>query len=198
MLGQEQLRPGHAARLLHTAALAAAALATALAAALAAAALAAALAAAVAAHHSAAALAATVVAGAALSALSAAHAAAEEKVILKPPAPATAGEPAQKPADGKRRAICIYLNRLIVERLIQAYEEASTTVPRDFQKDGYMLPASGVATHAEGSPKKAGYVPETSMFAWWRTQHEQAALEENQAGGAGPSGAPPKKKPRKK
>ena len=127
-----------------------------------------------------------------------AMATAEEKVILKPPAPATAGEPAQKPDDGKRRAICIYLNRLIVERLIQAYEEASTTVPRDFKKEGYMLPASGIATHAEASLKKAGCVPETSMFASWRTQHEQAVLEEKQAGGAGPSGAPPKKKPRKK
>ena len=116
----------------------------------------------------------------------------EEKVILKPPAPAAAGEPVSKPDAGKRRIICTELNRLIVALLCETYEATSLEVPRDFEKDGYFLPASGIASHADGVLKVKGSVPDTSTFAAWRKQHEQ------QARSAGPSNAPPKKKLKKK
>ena len=60
----------------------------------------------------------------------------EEKRILKPPRPATDGEPVPMPDDGKRRAISMLLNTLIVQRLAEAYEAASVDVPRDFSQRG--------------------------------------------------------------
>jgi hypothetical protein len=70
------------------------------------------------------------------------------------------------------------------ERLAQAYEEASLEVPRDFSKEGYMLPATGIATHCDAASKLKGkgLVPEPSTLAAWRQQHE-----EQEASGEGSS-----------
>lgn len=125
-----------------------------------------------------------------------AMATAEEMVILKPPAPAAAGEPVPKPDTGKRRTICTELNRLMVALLCDAYESASLEVPRDFEKDGYLLPASGIATHTDSQLKAKGRVPDTFTFAAWRRAHEDR--EQQQVGAAGASSGPPKKKSRKK
>ena len=106
----------------------------------------------------------------------------KEKAILMPPpaplpstpAPSTAipdclasepTEPVPKPDEGVRRTICALLNMLVVERLTEAYLAASLAVPRDFKKVGYLLPATGVSSHAEGDLKAKGHVPNTSTFA---------------------------------
>eukprot|EP00966_Prymnesium_polylepis_P299594 6923214-Prymnesium_polylepis.1 len=123
----------------------------------------------------------------------------EEKRVLKPLPPATDGEPARVPDDGRRRSISTNLNMLVVDRLAQAYEEASLEVPRDFSKEGYMLPATGIATHCDASSKLKGkgLVPDPSTFAAWRKEQEA-----QEASGEGSSSrvaakAPPRKKPRK-
>ena len=118
-----------------------------------------------------------------------------EKAILKPPPPAAAGEPAPKVDNGKRRVICGALHMLILARLTQAYQEAGLDVPRDFSKENYVMPASGIATHAEGELKKKCSVPEISTFASWRKEYEEQEAEE--LGGAGASRPPPAKKAKK-
>ena len=82
-----------------------------------------------------------------------------------------------------------------MERLCQAYEAAELKVPRDFAKQNYVLPASGIASHTEGGLKKRGYVPDTSSFASWRKQQEEEHRAEQASGGCDP---PPSKTSRKK
>ena len=123
-----------------------------------------------------------------------AMATAEEKAVLKPPPPAAASaEPVPKPDEGQRRIICAKLNSLVVQRLVDAYTDASLSVPRDFLKESYVLPASGIASHAEGDLKKKGCVPDPSTFASWRKQHEQQEQQVGEASGSG-SRQPPKKR----
>ena len=143
----------------------------------------------------------------------------KEKAILMPPpaplpstpAPSTAipdclasepTEPVPKPDEGVRRTICALLNMLVVERLTEAYLAASLAVPRDFKKVGYLLPATGVSSHAEGELKAKGHVPDTSTFAAWRHNRDKPTEPETsgETSGGPPktSGGPPKKKPRRR
>ena len=123
----------------------------------------------------------------------------EERLILLPPKPAQPEEPQPKPDDGKRRIICKNVAYLIIQRLMEAYRAAQLEVPRDFLKESYALPATGIASHAIGSLKQKKQVPDPSSFATWRKQHERAQQEQVQGqadAAAGPSRSmpPPKKK----
>ena len=124
----------------------------------------------------------------------------EEKRVLKPLPPATDGEPARVPDDGRRRSISTNLNMLIVELLGQAYEEASLEVPRDFSKEGYMLPATGIATHCDASSKLKGkgLVPDPSTFAAWRKEQEEQEASGEGSSSRAAARPPPKKKLKRK
>ena len=78
----------------------------------------------------------------------------EEKAVLKPPKPAAPGEPEPRPDQGQRRTICAKLSTLVVQLLVDAYEAENIEVPRDFLKQSYALPASGVSSHATGILKQ--------------------------------------------
>jgi len=121
----------------------------------------------------------------------------EEKAVLKPPKPAAPGEPEPRPDQGQRRTICTKLSTLVVQLLVDAYEAENIDVPRDFLKQSYALPASGVSTHATGILKQRGAVPDTSTFAAWRKAHEEREaaehVAEREAAGGAEGGRPTKR-----
>ena len=69
-----------------------------------------------------------------------------------------------------------------------AYVDADLPVPRDFLKEGYLLPVTGVASHCDGQLKRRRVI-DPSTFADWRKQYE-----EKEASGAGSCLSQPKKK----
>ena len=123
-----------------------------------------------------------------------AMATAEEKIILKPPLPAAAGEPAPKVNTGQRRTISRMLNTLLVERLIEAYETASANVPRDFFKENYLLPAT---LRVCSSRRGVCRIPRLSQpgarsMRLVRGFNHQRRSPRNEAGGLCPQSRPPR------
>ena len=91
----------------------------------------------------------------------------ERLILLPPPKPTQPDQPQQKPDDGQRRIICKNIARLITQRLMEAYKAAQLDVPRDFLKENYSLPATGISSHAAGALKlkvaciRGGLLPST-------------------------------------
>ena len=99
----------------------------------------------------------------------------EEKRILHPPLSGPDGEPPPAPDNGRRRTISMNLNTLVVARLSEAYVDEGLLVPRDFLKEGYLLPTTGVASHCDSQLKKRRRVPDPSTFAEWRKQYTEGS-----------------------
>lgn len=79
---------------------------------------------------------------------------------------------------------------LSTDQTLPKYEEAENIeVPRDFLKQSYALPASGVSSHATGILKQRCAVPDTSTFAAWRKAHEAREAAEREAGREAAGGA---------
>ena len=106
-------------------------------------------------------------------------------VTLKPPVP-----PASAPDDGERRKLLVRLHDLILARLTSAYDEADLPVPRDYLKDDYLLPATGISSAVEALKGKVIF--DTSSFPEWRLAWEKERESQRESGEA------PLKKKKKK
>ena len=114
---------------------------------------------------------------------------AEERAQLKPAvAPATALE------DGMRRRLVARLHEAMCARLTAGYEAAHATVPRDYAKSDYYLPATGIASAVEALKGKVIFDPST--FKAWREVWEKERESRRESGEG--EAAPAKKKPKKK
>ena len=91
---------------------------------------------------------------------------AEERAQLTPP---VATAPALE--DGERRRLVARLHQAVIARLTAGYEAARVTVPRDYAKGDYNLPATGIASAVEALKGKVIFDPST--FEAWREVWEK-------------------------